>query len=42
MARHIAGLFPDRSAAERAIRDLKDAGFDPAKIGVVMRDKQDM
>ncbi len=42
MARHIAGLFPDRSAAERAIRDLKDAGFDAAKIGVVMRDKQDM
>ena len=39
MARNIVGLFPDRQSAERAIVDLKDAGFDPAKIGIVMRDK---
>ena len=41
MARSIAGLFPDRQSAERAIEDLKDSGFDPSKIGVVMRDKAD-
>jgi len=41
MARSIAGLFPDRQSAERAIVDLKDSGFDPAKIGIVVRDKAD-
>jgi uncharacterized protein (TIGR02271 family) len=39
VARSIAGLFPDRSSAEQAIRDLKAAGFDQDRIGVVMRDK---
>ena len=39
MARSIAGLFPDRQSAERAIEDLKTSGFNPAKIGIVMRDK---
>lgn len=39
MARSIAGLFPDRHSAEQAIVDLKNNGFDPAKIGIVMRDK---
>jgi len=39
MARSIAGLFPERFEAEAAINDLKAAGFDPSRIGVVMRDK---
>ena len=34
----IAGLFPDRRHADRAIDDLKQAGFTEAQIGVVMRD----
>ncbi len=41
MARAVAGLFADRPAAERAVEDLKGAGFDPAGIGVVMQDKTD-
>ncbi len=41
MARSIAGLFDDRSGAEAAVNDLTAAGFDPARIGVVMRDKQE-
>ena len=41
MARSIAGLFPDRGSAEQAIGDLKNAGFDPAKIGIVLRDKSE-
>ena len=35
MARSVAGLFPDRQSAERAIEDLKTSGFNPAKIGIV-------
>jgi hypothetical protein len=35
----IAGLFPDRIAAERAISELLDAGFDRDQIGFVMRDQ---
>jgi len=42
MARSIAGLFDDRSGAEAAVSDLTATGFDPARIGVVMRDKQEM
>jgi hypothetical protein len=41
MARSIAGLFPDRTSAEQAIVDLKNAGFDPSKIGIVMRDRNE-
>ncbi len=41
MARAIAGLFPDRPSAERAIEDLKNAGIDPNRIGVVMQDKKE-
>jgi len=41
MARNVAGLFPDRDSAERAIIDLKQAGFDASRIGVVMRDKNE-
>jgi hypothetical protein len=36
----VVGLFADRSAAERGIQGLKDAGFSEAEIGVAMRDKQ--
>jgi hypothetical protein len=41
MANHLAGLFPDRAAAEQAIVDLKDAGFEPSRIGVLLRDRDD-
>jgi hypothetical protein len=34
----VAGLFRDRTSAERAIDDLKEAGFDGDQIGIVMRD----
>ena len=36
----IGGLFPDRRSAERAIEDLKRAGFSDQQIGVVMRDSE--
>jgi Heat induced stress protein YflT len=41
MARTVAGIFPDRRSAENAIVDLKAAGFDPERIGIVMRDRSD-
>jgi CBS domain-containing protein len=34
----VAGLFPDRRSAERAMEDLKQAGFRSEQIGIVMRD----
>ena len=34
----VAGLFRDRTSAERAIDDLKEAGFGGEQIGIVMRD----
>ncbi len=40
MARSIAGLFEDRAQAERAVEDLKAAGFSQDRIGIVMQDKQ--
>jgi len=42
MARSSVGLFDDRTGAEAAVHDLTAAGFDPARIGVVMKDKQEM
>ncbi len=41
MARSIVGLFENRSSAEQAIVDLKNAGFDASKIGIVMQDKKE-
>ncbi|HEX8032911.1 MAG TPA: general stress protein [Ktedonobacterales bacterium] len=41
MARTVAGIFPDRRSAEHAIVDLKAAGFDPQRMGIVMRDRSD-
>ncbi|MGZ3583280.1 MAG: general stress protein [Ktedonobacterales bacterium] len=41
MARTVAGIFPDRRSAEHAIVDLKAAGFDPERMGIVMRDRSD-
>jgi hypothetical protein len=35
----VAAVFPDRDAAERAVRALKDAGFAGDQIGVAMRDR---
>jgi len=40
MARSIAGLFHDRGSAEQAIADLKAAGFDASRIGIVTQDKE--
>ena len=38
--RHVvAGLFGSRDAAERAIMDLKNAGFSGSDIGIAMRDR---
>jgi hypothetical protein len=38
MTHSIVGLFPDGSLAERAIGDLKVAGFETAHLGSVTRD----
>jgi uncharacterized protein (TIGR02271 family) len=35
----VVGLFPDATRAERAIRNLKDAGFSDSQIGVLMQDR---
>ena len=37
----VAGLFTERADAERAINDLKDAGFRPDDVGVAMRDRDE-
>jgi outer membrane lipoprotein SlyB len=37
--RTIAGLFSDRESAQRAIEELKAAGFPGSAIGVAMRDR---
>src|SRR5262249_44097599 len=34
----VAGLFPDRGSAEKAIDALQVAGFNPDRIGIVMRE----
>jgi uncharacterized protein (TIGR02271 family) len=38
----VVGLFRKTIAAERAIRDLKDAGFTDQQIGVLMRDPDEV
>jgi uncharacterized protein (TIGR02271 family) len=35
----VVGLFRDSARAERAVRDLKDAGFTDNEIGVLMQDR---
>ncbi|HEV8342708.1 MAG TPA: CBS domain-containing protein [Candidatus Binatia bacterium] len=35
----VAGLFRDRESAQRAIDDLKEAGFTRDQVGVAMRDR---
>ena len=37
--RTVVGLFGHRSAAEAAIRDLRDAGFADGQIGVAMQER---
>ncbi len=37
--RTIVGVFQNRDDAERAIRQLKDAGFSGDQIGIAMRDR---
>ncbi len=41
MARPVVGIFRDREAAEQAIRDLKQAGFDTDRIGLLMKSRED-
>ncbi len=40
-SRTVVCLFNDRSQAEQAIRDLKDAGFREDQIGVAMQDRSE-
>lgn len=40
-SRTVVGLFRNRSEAEDAIRDLKDAGFTNEQIGIATRDQKD-
>src|SRR5215207_10208661 len=37
----VVGLFRDNTQAERAIRDLKTAGFSDRQIGVIMQDRDE-
>ncbi len=39
--RTVVGLFTDRSDAEDAIRDLKEAGFSDKQVGVALRDRDE-
>lgn len=41
MARPVVGVFKDRQSAERAIEELKQAGFDPNRMGLVMQDREE-
>jgi hypothetical protein len=40
-SRHVVALFQDRASAERAIRQLRDAGFGKDQIGVIMQRRED-
>ncbi len=37
MTRVVVGVFPNRGVAEQAVVGLKEAGFDPSRIGFMMR-----
>lgn len=39
MARPIVGIFTNRESAEQAITDLKQAGFDTNRIGLLMKNR---
>lgn len=41
MARPVVGVFTDRMSAEQAITDLKQAGFDPGKMGLLMQNREE-
>lgn len=41
MARPIVGVFADRMSAEQAITDLKDAGFDTSRMGLLMQNREE-
>jgi hypothetical protein len=36
----VAGLFESQTAAQRAIEDVRAAGFDPGRVSVIARDKE--
>jgi hypothetical protein len=42
MARTIAGQFPERRMAERAIAELRSAGFDPNRKSIVEMEREAM
>lgn len=41
MTHPVVGLFPTHVAAEHAIVDLRAAGFDTNRMGIIMRDRSD-
>jgi hypothetical protein len=41
MARTIAGQFPERRMAERAIAELRAAGFDPNRMSIVETEREE-
>lgn len=41
MARPVVGVFKDRMSAERAVTELKDAGFDPDRMGLLMQNRDE-
>lgn len=41
MARPIVGVFADRMAAEQAITDLRQAGFDTSRMGLLMQNREE-
>lgn len=41
MARPVVGVFTDRMSAEQAITDLKDMGFDPRRMGLLMQNREE-
>ena len=39
--RYYGGLYADRDAAERGIRRFTDAGYEPGRIGIIARNRDD-
>ncbi|MGZ3584394.1 MAG: hypothetical protein ACXWQ5_02090 [Ktedonobacterales bacterium] len=41
MTRPVVGVFRDRMSAEQAITELKDTGFDPSRMGLLMQNREE-
>lgn len=41
MSKTLLGIFPDRTNAESAISDLKELGYNPKDLSIVLKDKED-